>query len=297
MADNSGAPWAGVGLPPAASQRIERANASNVAGSLLGVADAAALEGVGFTAVGEVMGCLVQHLGWAGWGCNYVIGAPSQVYTSAYRSRWGGGMGPYVDALYEAWDKALGRMLAEASALGADGVVGVSIKERFLEGDNRELMLVGTAVRGRYRTRAQHPFVTDLSGTDVAKLLHAGWVPCGLAYGLSVGIRHDDYRTQNCVSIWSGNNEVPGYTDLVHTVREDARHQMSVRARRHGGEAVVVSDMSLRTWEIEPAQGHRDHCAEAQIVGTVATQYSRRLHSTTNSLTILSLKGKKEYQR
>lgn len=188
-------------------------------------------------------------------------------------------------------------MLAEAVALGADGVVGVSITEKFLDADSRELVVVGTAVRGNQRTRAQRPFVTDLSGADTAKLLHSGWVPCGIALGISIGTRHDDYRTRNRSSLFSGNAQLDAYTDLVNEVRADARRQLASRARAHGGEAVIVSDMTLRVWETACQNNNHDHSAESRIHGTIATKYSRRSRPIGNTLTMLSLRDTKETAR
>lgn len=284
-----------------AAQRIARAQASPVAGSLLSVPDAAALASVGFSPVGEVMGCVVQHTGWSGWGgCGYYYGSYASPQTArvVLSSAGTAGLGPYVRALYEAWDKAISRMLAEASAIGADGVVGVSITERFIDVNTREFLVVGTAVRGASRVRANRPFVTDLSGADTSKLLHAGWVPSGIAFGISIGTRHDDYRTMNRTSIFSGNAEIEAYTDLVHEVRSDARRQLSTRSRTHGGEAVIVSDMTLRIWETECSGGNqRDHSAESRIHGTVATKFARTARPVSTTLTVLSLRDPKETLR
>ena len=71
--------WDGRGLPPAAAARMARFRADGVRTLLLGLTDAVAAGGAGLTPVGEVMGCIVEHIGWqgfggcgvwaAGWGC------------------------------------------------------------------------------------------------------------------------------------------------------------------------------------------------------------------------------------
>ena len=48
-------------------------------------------------------------------------------------------------------------------------------------------------------------------------------MPTDLVFGLSVAIRHDDWRTQRQASWGAGNVEVSGYTDLITHVRADAR--------------------------------------------------------------------------
>src|SRR6478672_8573532 len=66
------ADWDGTGLPPAAAARMARFQADGVRTSLLDVPGAASVTGVGLPPVGEVMGCMVEHIGWAGFGgCGY----------------------------------------------------------------------------------------------------------------------------------------------------------------------------------------------------------------------------------
>ena len=151
---------------------------------------------------------------------------------------------------------------------------------------------MGTAVRARGGVRPRRPFTSDLSGQDVAKLLRAGYVPTGLAYGIAVAVRHDDWRTQSLSSRWVGNVEVPGYTELVGRVRHWARQDFAGVVARFGGEHAVLREMELEIWEQEPADGHRDHFAIATVVGTGIAQFAAaplsppplsmlRLHSLT----------------
>lgn len=290
MPASDNVPWDGRGLPPAATARLERAAASGVSGSLLSVPDAAALTAVGFEPVGEAMGCIVQHVGWGGVGAGYGYGGVhARTVTSGSGNRWAG-FGPYVKALYHGWDTALHRMLAEATALGADGVVGVRLGERSLGAENREFLALGTAVRGRSRTRTRHPFATELGGPDVGKLLQAGWAPTGIAIGISVGTRRLDYRTTQQTRRWQQNTEVDGYTELVTAVRNDARRQFEHRGRALGGEALLVSSMALRVSE-EALQ------AEAVFTGTAATAFHRGPVTPTTTLSILPLGQPKENRR
>jgi uncharacterized protein YbjQ (UPF0145 family) len=292
MPDLERPPWDGKGLPPIAEQRLRRAAAAGVATSLLSAPAAVSLEGCGFSPVGEVMGCIVEHIGWRGYGCGAGPGSWSVgTVTSGTRNRWAG-LTPYVDALYRGWETALSRMLVEAADLGADGVVGVRLtKARLGEGGNHEFVALGTAVRGHGPTRARRPFHTDLSGSDVAKLLHAGWVPTGIAVGIAAAVRHNDYRTYNQARMFAGNTEVTGYTDLVSRVRHDARTQFTRRAADLGGESATVSQMGLRVWANEPSENHVDHYAEATVIGTTATRFHRGEAAPTRSLSILPLRG------
>jgi uncharacterized protein YbjQ (UPF0145 family) len=137
---------------------------------------------------------------------------------------------------------------------------------------------------------APRPFVTDLPGADVAKLLHAGWVPVSIAFGISVAVRHDDYATQFQARAWGANTEVSGYTDLVQHVRDDARDRFRQHAGRAGADGAIVSSMDLRIWEIEPAERHRDHVAEATVFGTTIARFHRGRTAPTRVLTVLPLR-------
>jgi uncharacterized protein YbjQ (UPF0145 family) len=285
--------WDGRGLPPAAAARMQRFQAGGVRTSLLDVPGATSVTGVGLPPVGEVMGCMVQHMGWQGFGgCGYYgpsAGWALGTVTSGSGARYAG-YRPYVDALYRGYDTAIARMVIEAQAMGADGVVGVRLPVQHLGQDNREFVALGTAVRGQGGVHPPRPFVTDLPGADLAKLLHAGWVPVSIAIGISVAVRHDDYATQRQASMWGQNTEVSGYTELVQHVRADARHTFERHASRAGADGAVVSHMGLRVWEIEPSEGHRDHVAEATVFGTTIARFHRGRQAPTRALTVLPLR-------
>ena len=323
------AEWDGRGLPPAAAARMARFQAGGVRTSLLDVPGAVSVTGVGLPPMGEVMGCVVAHIGWAGFGgCGwYGPGAGWQpgIFGGGFRGgtsggipgsvgggiaggvgRGGGtvtsgsvtsgsddrfaGFAPYVDALYRGYDTALARMVTEAQAMGADGIVGVRLSVEHLGQDNREFVALGTAVRGAGPVHPPRPFVTDLAGADVAKLLHAGWVPVSIAFGISVAVRHDDYATRSQASAWGYNTEVSGYTELVQYVRHDARARFAEHAAGAGAEGAIVSHMGLHVWEREPSEGHRDHVAESTIFGTTLVRFSREGTVPTRALTVLPLR-------
>jgi uncharacterized protein YbjQ (UPF0145 family) len=200
------------------------------------------------------------------------------------------GYRPYVDALYRGYGTALSRMVTEAQAIGADGVVGVQLRVTHMENSNREFVALGTAVRAQSATRPASVFTTELAGQDVAKLLHAGWAPAGIALGISVAIRHDDWATLRQASWGAGNTEVSGYTELITHVRADARARFRSRVAEIGADGAVASDLSLRVWEIEPSENHRDHVAESMVIGTAVARFHRGATAPTRSLSILPLR-------
>jgi uncharacterized protein YbjQ (UPF0145 family) len=202
-----------------------------------------------------------------------------------------GSFGPMVQTLDQARRRALGRMTEECAELGGHGVVGVLLTIGQFPAGGLEFKAIGTAVRAPAGTALSQPFTSDLSGQDFAKLIMAGWAPAGLALGISIGARHDDWLTINQTRWGSGNAEVHGYTDLVNQARHDARSQLDRDVTRIGAEGVVVKNMDMRIREREcPMQEHRrDHIAEVTIIGTAITKFGPSRPRRDGSLAILSL--------
>ena len=48
--------------------------------------------------------------------------------------------------------------------------------------------------------------------------------------------------------------------------------------------------MSLHIHEVEPGENHRDHVAEAVVIGTAITRFHRTHKAPTRSLSILPLR-------
>ena len=288
--------WDGRGLPPVARARIDRAAADGVRTSLLSAGGAAGVAVAGFDVVGEVLGTTVMQIGWSGYGgCGWQAGAGVFNFGPAAVSgqpSWSG-FAPYVRAIRQGRDTALNRLLQEAAALGADGVVGVRFTDERMDASKREFMALGTAVRSRGRERPKTPFTTELGGQDVAKLLAAGWVPVGMAYGISVSVRHDDWRTRAQAGIFpfAGNIEVSGYTELLTHVRADARRDFTVRSARLGGDAALLSGLWSRVWPVEVGENHTDHVAECVLTGTAIANFRPGKPATTSSLTIMPLRS------
>lgn len=283
--------WDGRGLPPAARARIARAAGDGVRTSLLSAGGALSLQAAGFEIVGEVLGTAVMQISWTGFGgCGWTYLGGLSTGPSTVTTRWTG-YAPYVDALKAGRETAMNRLTQEATALGADGVVDVRLTDTRMEGNKHEFVALGTAVRSRGDQRPARPFTTDLSGQDVAKLLEAGWVPAGMAYGISVAVRHDDWRTQSQISPFSGNTEVAGYTELVNHVRHDARREFAGLAARIGGDSALLTDMWQHVWRLEVSDRHTDHVAECVLTGNVIARFHSTPHQRPSSLTYLPLRS------
>ncbi len=282
---------------PGASARIQRFDRSQLRTSLLSVPAALSVEAVGFDFVGEVMGCSVTTLNWSGTGtCGYYLGmGTSKVIGSSSNGRYSGysGFGPYIRSVLNGYRNALDRLLHEATAIHADGVVGISWQTRPLGNSVHEYIALGTAVRARSRTRPPVPFSTDLSGSDFAKLLLSGWVPVALQMTMEMAIRHDDAltRTQERSSFRNRDNvEIVGHSDLAQYTRSAVREKMASQVRASGASGFVVSDLLFDMWERDVGAGHRDHVAMSRIVGTSLVKMRRPAGSPSPSvLTILPL--------
>jgi uncharacterized protein YbjQ (UPF0145 family) len=274
---------AGSDLPTAAQARMAEIRTSGTWGSALSTEEFAAIRSVGFEPVGQVLGAAVYNIGFSGgYNCPGAwsgFGSYAQAYRSVTQVSGRGGygsFGPLTQAMYDARHLAINRMTTECAELGGHGIVGVSLTIGSFPAGGLGFKAIGTAVRAAGSPPLPTPFSSDLSGQDFAKMITSGWVPAGLALGISVGARHDDWLTVGQTRWGAGNAEVVGYTELVNDTRHDARQQLEKDVRRLGGEGVVVQRMDMRVHEREcPIQEHgKDHIVEATIVGTAMVRFA-----------------------
>lgn len=270
-------------------------------GSALTSDEFAAIRSAGFAAVGQVLGAAVYNIGYTGgYGCpgawgSYGYGGwgmPVRGVTQVSSRGGYGSFGPLVQTMYEARRAAIGRMVEECAELGGHGVVGVRLSIGPFPAGGLEFKAIGTAVRAPGAPPLRHPFTSDLSGQDFAKLVMRGWMPAGLVLGISIAARHDDWLTRGQTRWGAGNAEVTAYTELVNDARHDARTQLTADVKRLGGQGVVVAGMDLRVREREcPAQeGGRDHVVEATNIGTAIVRFSDHSERTgPTPLAIMSL--------
>jgi len=285
---------------PAAKPRMTQSRSGGMWGSALTSAEFAAIRDAGFEPVGQVYGAAVYAAGSArGYSCPGAWrpsrdGPRTQVSgtrvsgTQVPGQGGQGSFGPLVQAMYEARHTAIDRMTAECAALGGHGVVGVRLRRGSFRLGGLEFTAIGTAIRapgtaprpqtpGPSAPGPRTPFTSDLSGQDFAKLIMAGWVPAGLALGISIGSRHDDRATTRQTRQWSGNTDVAGWTELVSHSRHDARRALEDDVRRLGADGVVIAglQMQVRTRDCPATVGRHDHIVEATLIGTAIASFSR----------------------
>jgi uncharacterized protein YbjQ (UPF0145 family) len=271
-------------LPAGAVARAAGTRLGGTWGSALTSQEFAAVRGVGFEPVGQVFGAAVYTAGYArGYTCPGTWRSsgdrrPAEPATQVSGRDDAGSFGPLVEAMYQARQTAIDRMTAECAALGGHGVVGVRLSRGSLPLGGLDFSAIGTAVRAPGAAHGQRTlFTCDVSGQDFAKLITAGWVPAGLALGISIGSRHDDRRLAGQARWGSGNVEVTGWTELVNQSRHDARRRLEQDVRRLGADGVVITGMQMRVRERDcPATvGRRDHIVEVTLTGTAIARFSR----------------------
>jgi uncharacterized protein YbjQ (UPF0145 family) len=127
----------------------------------------------GFEPIGLCVGTCVYHVGiqYGSWSKNQELEVLSK-------------------AMYHARELAMSRMRAEATAMQADGIVGVKLTIKRLEWDAQllEFIAIGTGVvhgdgHKGFRAHDGGPFTSDLSGQDFWSLLHAGIGPSRWSWG------------------------------------------------------------------------------------------------------------------
>lgn len=175
------------------------------------------------------------------------------------------------------------RMAGECADLGGHGIVGAVLRVTEIPAASFtaaaiKFTVTGTAVRAGGCPLLARPFASDLPAPDFARLVMAGWVPAGIALGISVAGLHDDLVTTSSGPWGTGNAEVPGYTGLVTRVRQEARDRLEQSVRGLGADGVVVSAMTLRV-RSDPCHAHAagaDHFAEAVTTGSAVARFAGR---------------------
>jgi uncharacterized protein YbjQ (UPF0145 family) len=191
-----------------------------------------------------------------------------------------------MTALKEGYRTALSRLVAEARAVGADGVVGIRITRATIRSGTPPLwsfLAVGTAIRSVGRTRAGSPFTTDLSPAQTVAALRGGWVPVSFLACPVKAIRWVDTSSRRQRRITAANGEIDAYTEAVNACRHQARTDFAKAARAVHADAAVMGAMTLR---IGPSPGLAD--VTVVITGTALARFAAG-GATAQPLTVIPL--------
>ncbi len=223
--------------------------------------------------LGQVTGNCSYHVGWQ----------PAAVHTSME-------LVTISRAHNEAWRLALNRLQEEARALGAQGVVGVTLKARPSVWEDRmlEVSAQGTAIRWQGAKAAAAPFVSALSGQEFWALLSAGYCPVGVAYGTCVyqQVTTNATRWATASGILSStaraNQELREYTAGFHASRCIAIRYMEAEANNLGAEGIVgvtiekqiaLREVEVELYEDEKKQKRTDLVVRFFALGTAICPY------------------------
>lgn len=268
-------------LPEAADRRLSGGAWS----SGLSVADFASCLDMGMEPLGYVQGYAVMQWSWymatggfgtafgpGGWGATaragqYVeqwqcphgfVSAEHRMYGANYELTW------LESSWATGWSLAMDRMMDEATALGATGVVGVVDAIRPLVGGGTlEFRASGTAVAVSGTQRPERPFSTYLSGQRLAKLVEAGFAPVCVVATLAavrmLGYCITHYQLAGTsVGAWygagAGGVSGVGPVDQVNRAQAAVRHLARERVRTQLG-SDVLHGASLELSEREIGEG------------------------------------------
>jgi uncharacterized protein YbjQ (UPF0145 family) len=242
-------------LPPHAQERLKglrsSAHSTGVFTSDFSVNEFLLVRKAGFEPIALCLGTCVYHVGiqYGNWNKNQELDVLSK-------------------AMYHARELAMERMRAEATAMGADGIVGVKLTIKRLEWDPHllEFIAIGTGVvhgegHAGFRAHDGGPFTSDLSGQDFWSLLHSGYRPVEMVMGTCVyHVAHRGmFQTLGSVG---QNIELENFTSAMYEAREIAIERMQHEAAAAHAEGVVGLDIH------EGSHGWQTHVIEFFAIGT-----------------------------
>ena len=224
-------------LQPDAIASARLAEAGKVWTSDLSVSEFALLDKAGFRPLEFVMGSSVYHIGWQQQ--NYRQSTELQVLSQA---------------MYTARTNAMGRMLAEAHQVGADGVVGtrLTFRQHGVSPEHIEFIAVGTAVvskerPGDLRRPDGLPFSSHLNVQDFYTLLSTGHAPVEFVMGVCVWHVAAQGFLQTLRQIGQ-NIEMPQWTQGYYDARETALARMQAEAERVQATGITGVEWAASEW-------------------------------------------------
>jgi uncharacterized protein YbjQ (UPF0145 family) len=134
------------------------------------------------------------------------------------------------DAHRMAREKAVSRMTQEAKLYGADGIVSVRLKSERVSyfSDTIEFTAIGTSVKvhgWEPQDLYDAPFTSELSAQEFWQLIHAGYRPVSLVFGISAYYIHSNMETNFLTqSGWTmtQNQEVKEWSQGIYAARDRA---------------------------------------------------------------------------
>jgi uncharacterized protein YbjQ (UPF0145 family) len=249
------------GIPPHAIERLRglrgEGHPDGVFTSDFSVNEFLLVRKAGFEPIGLCIGSCIYHVGiqYGSWSKNQELETLSQ-------------------AMYQARELAMSRMRKEATAMAADGIVGVKLTVKRLEWNPEilEFMAIGTGVvhaqgHAGFKGLKGEPFTSDLSGQDFWTLLQAGYRPLEMVMGSCVyHVAHQGFMKS--LGNVGQNTELTNFSQALYDAREIAMERMQHEALEAGAEGVVGVDLH------EGSYGWQPHVVEFFAVGTAVLPIS-----------------------
>jgi len=220
---------------PAENKRLEELR-GGLFTSDLSIDEFVMVRQAGFSPLGMVVGSSIYHVGlqYGNWKQSFELAT-------------------LTEAMHAARELSLARMVSEAQALGADGVIGTDLVLQAYPGGTHvlEFMAIGTAIKydaspGALRFQDGQPFTCHVSGQDFVKLWRLGYVPTHFAFGVCV--YHVAHQTMRQTMRQMGvNTELPNYTQAVYSAREIALERLQSEAIAWGAEGIVGTRLNVST--------------------------------------------------
>ncbi len=179
----------------------------------------------------------------------------------------------YEQGLIDLWTAGIGRLEQEAVDRGAHGVVGVTVSRTWHAGlGTTELQLAGAALRLPNEPPLDRPFLSTLSMGEFLKLIVSGWVPCGIAWGLSaVHVHGWAANPMSQGNTWS-NAEMAAPTAGVQLARARAEQQGRQQLAEVRADGAVAMTVNLERFGQGCGNGN-GMLIEGRVLGTGVARY------------------------
>jgi len=174
----------------------------------------------------------------------------------------------------QVWATAVERLEEQARLKGADGVVGVTVDKRLLPDGGYQLQLSGTAVRHDSLEPLPRPFLSAVGMSDFLKLLLAGWMPAGIAWGHAAVHVHGPALSAWRQGVQARNAEMYGPTAGINEVRTRAEAKARSSLRSSASRGAVGMTITIDR-ESQECTGNRDPgmLIVAHALGTGVIRY------------------------
>ncbi|HEY9785906.1 MAG TPA: heavy metal-binding domain-containing protein [Candidatus Obscuribacterales bacterium] len=258
-------------LFPRAKERIDLQNAggANTFCSDLSVREYLLSRECGLETIGQVMGSCFYNISLLGVTGRTLGLTQSEYNADKFISSFGslqntGEMGAITEAQLTARQTAVNRMLNEAHAMNAHGVIGVRVNASHFNFQSRmtEFTAIGTAIRIPGLKDGKGVFTSDLNGQEFWQLYNAGYLPKELSFGVcSYYIKCDPQTRQvidpTLLDMMTGKNwnnqEIAIFTQGFYAARSLAIGRLSEAAQAVNAEGIVSMevDHSVQTVQYE----------------------------------------------